>query len=426
MSFPFYILIAIVVYYYRYRHLTGGYLKKGSQAEEGDCLTPSYRGPSYLSPYSDGYIHESYFGLKLDGTVPFIIKPASWYDRILMRYGLVRGLSTEFHDIDQKLFIMTDDPERCSALFQDQEFRQSIVDLFNLPVKALYSLENRIWIKAKQKMFEHHDNVATAYRQRMMHLRKIRDKIQESGLKAGKNYPPSPGHKAFRMISLHSALFVSGMLTFIFVVSEHALVTVLPASALAPNIIEVGEFIQLSGLVGLGMVVAWLVFIVRSFSGKSWFGWVVADFMIFGFIGIILTSGYVLRETNIRLDFTSPEIIERPVVDRVCTLGCRDGTGKGAISKIHRLQPEECVSLEETIRQYSAKDPQCTYDHSFDFYIDFPDISDNQWPQLFRVHTDQKVYLAAERGMMLSIPVHQGLFGIQWTNRKEVGRTLTE
>lgn len=430
MTFPFYILIAAVVFYCRYRHLTGGFLKKGPKPEGGDCLTPSYRGPAYYAygaGYSDAhdtYVESSYFGLKLDGTIPFIIKPINPYHRILMRCGLARGLKTGFQDIDRKLFIMTDDPEQCSTLFQDQEFRQNVADLFNLPVKTLYSLENRIWIKATHKMFEHRNSMAAAYRQRMACLRKIRDRIQESGVQAPKSTSASAGKRALCMISLHSALFVAGLLTFILVATN--LKTWFQTSTFSPQIVEMGAFIELSGLVGLGVAAAWLAYIVRSFSRKSWFGWVIADFMVFGLIGIILTSGYLLREANIRLDFTQPETIQRPVVDRVCLMYC-DETRKGRdAGKTYALKPEECAYLDETISRYKAKDWQCGHDHHFSFYIDFPAIADNQWPQLFRVWTDQKTYLATERGMMLSIPVHRGLFGIQWTNTKDVGKPLAE
>lgn len=364
----------------------------------------------YLASYSKDPKRARYYGFRQKNGIPFIIKEEKWYHTFLVRIGLAAELKTRNPETDQRFFILTDTPEHLARIFKNESFTKNLHDLFDLQVQTLYGTKDKIWIKSKlnSRYAVNVEYISTIYRKRLETLRSIRDSIQSHG----GDIPESSNsrHIAYIFLCLHAALFTLAITGFFPTIWDNA------------DIIGHKALLTSTLLGSLILLPLWIAAILSFFTGKSWFGWVLADFIIFGIIGIIGTSGYMAREANIHLDRQPPTALYKVLEQKNCKLTCSRHGGKRRMSKTYKLTESECARPDITLERYKKTDKKCTRSYKFNFYIEFA------WPiepssKNYKIKVTPEIYYNSNPGETFSIPLHKGFLGAEWVNKKGIKET---
>lgn len=172
---------------------------------------------------------------------------------------------------------------------------------------------------------------------------------------------------------------------------------------------------------GLILAGVWLAMLLWLFSGTSWAGWVLADYLLAGLIGILITTGYGLRKTNILLDTKPPTLYDKPIVERSCTLTCSRTVGSGkrrrTESTTHFPTEAQCEapSRQQTVQYFLQQDYKCSYNNHFNYRLVVePWCQGSKKPYHF--NTNSQLFDAVRRGTIMTIPSHPGRFGIEWVD----------
>jgi len=402
MIFLSYLIIFSFVLYVRRIHLKGKHIGPINPDAEDGYLASHSRDPKFAL----------YYGFRQKSGIPFIIKEEKWYHTVLVKIGLASELKLSDPKTDKRFFILTDTPEHLAEIFRDDAFTNSLHDLFDLHIHTLYSTKNRIWIKVKRhfKQKTDHDYVLNLYNNRLQILKSIRNHFESLQSQFTGKKTVTSRHFAFIFLSLHAALFTLTLTGFF------------PTSFDTADIFDDAKLAAYTIIFGIFFAGIWFLCILFTFIRKPWFGWVLTDFLLFGLIGIIGTTGFMIREANIRLDSQPSRFVYRELLSKSCELECGINSRRSR-STTYKLSYKECENFNWTLMRYKEKDSKCKKAHHFKFYMEFrwsSDVSDYYGAQV-----SPKSYFSGCRGDYFSIPVYKGLLDIEWVDLEGIRGIIT-
>ena len=343
---------------------------------------------------------------QLDG-IPFIIRRERWYHRALKAIGIASEVSAGRPDFDKRFFITTDFPGHLGKLLASRDFQKHLQELFALPVKSLHATRDRIWCVIQP------EDASRPIDHFGPHLEALRNISVASGISPADGSSKPASHKlglaAAAVIAVHAGLLGLGLFGL------------LPTRADAihteylPNLIVVG--------VVAGAVVAgtWFLLLLAVFLGSSWSSWVLADFILCGFLGIVLSGIVVVREANIHLPQPAATVHVLPIVKKVCVFKCSPAR-RGLNLQRHsywfdtdrQCSPELRAAFLQSRQQSNSN---CTLRPSFDYSIRV-----KHWRASvpYSFSPSAEVFDTLSTGNLLSVPVHPGALGFEWIDRDEI------
>lgn len=399
MIFSIYLLIIVLAIAARLNVLRGRHMHKHGKG------TNTYY-TDYNPQNSMPFLH---YGLEQTGGIPFTITTEKWYHRTLKSLGLATELRTGFRDFDERFFIMTDTPAHLREILTNHEFRKKISLLFHRPVRALYSGPTRLWFRVNRIGIYNalRTRTSTPEALNLETLDILRD-IRAALAKHPAPYAPKIGRsariKAFAFILAHACFF--GI----------ALVGILPIMMDSAITLEFQKLKSDALFVGALITCGWFGLITAIIGGRTWFGWVVADFAVFGIVGIILTTGFVMREANIRFDFSEPAQQTLNVYAKSCLLKCYVRRRRSTTSDYYELGMDECMNENQTIKEYLAHDYKCGRNTKFIRNLYLPWDGEREY---LTKEVSAQDYLRHKVGTPYIVPVHYGLLGYEWVDPDE-------
>lgn len=389
MTLLIYLAIFALTFFFRSYYLEGRHLKKGKDEA-------FY---SYVMKGKHGNIQGRGVGIEVTGIHPFIIRKERWYHRTLKSLGIAREISSGNDEVDGKLFFITDRPDHLEALLQVPGMAAHLEKIANLPIKALRCTNKRMWVDIEDKASQNQDSsyadYATTLEEFVKELTKY-NSLQDRPQAALRRF------LAFGAIAVHAALFTI------------ALVGVFPIMFEPSEIVDQSAMTKLYVPICLGLAVVWLALLLVTFSGTAWVGWVLGDFLLFGLIGILLTSGFIVRQVNVNFDTSEPTMLSQPVTKKSCELKCKR-SGKRASTQTYYLTEAQCAAREVTEAQHKDQYSACRNNSWFSFRINVAPWADYQKKD-FSFTTSASNYDRTRIGDHYRVNLHKGYLGAAWVD----------
>lgn len=282
--------------------------------KSGRFLTSYPGNDDYLQAETNnkrGRTTRLYLGVRRGVPVPMIIRPQRWYDNLLLSLDLSHEVKLH-HALDEKLFMMCDHASAFTHLARKTEIGPMMIALYNkYKIKKLFLLKDRIYAKVDPDSTDR-----AAFCRDLMQISAAIGKLEKHPM-VGRvaNSRLSLMKLAIFMMSLHIILLMYGVCGGIALIADSR-------STLASNLT------YLMGAAFFPVLAGWFYTVVMLFWRTSWIGIVLADFVLVGIAGILLSGTIVVREMNIELDKNSPELVRTKVTTMDCEFTCTSGTGK--------------------------------------------------------------------------------------------------
>jgi len=162
---------------------------------------------------------------------------------------------------------------------------------------------------------------------------------------------------------------------------------------------------------------------VAVFGKSSWFPQVSASFALSGIIGLALLTGFTMREINIDLDLSPPQVKSLSLEAKSCSLYCSTG-GKNAQTVRYPLSDRQCslAQTNNTIASYKEQDYRCHHSARIYYTLYFP------WPtgrtdgdtEKYTLDATAANYERAHEGENFLFPLHRGTLGLAWLRKTDV------
>lgn len=348
-----------------------------------------------------------HIGIPQPGGIPFVIRRRRWYHRLLKGLGIATEVGAMSPSFDGRFVIVTDFPGRLERLLASPGLKDSLQALFGLAVKSLHATPHRMWCVIgegeRSKPFDH-------FQPHLALLRQMSAATQASSADGQELRGRwSLGGAAAIVIAIHAGLLTLGIFGW--------------AATYADSIqtAERGALLALGGFMGAAACWVWFLCLLAAFAGSSWSSWVIADFLVCGVPGIILSGMLVVRESNIHLPQPQATVHELPIIQKACTLECsRISSGFKTMSlsmaRSYQFASEAECSLQGRERILSSKklsDTLCLSRADFAFTLRL-----KHWRQQepYSLSAEVQVFDAVRTGDMVGIPVHPGALGIEWVD----------
>ena len=191
------------------------------------------------------------------------------------------------------------------------------------------------------------------------------------------------------------------------------------------EILDLNEWIIKTCIVGAITSGLWFLLLIKYFRHTSWICWVLADFILVGIAGFILSTLFIIRDINLDLPQPAPTLYFEPIVNKTCTLECSQRQGRRNHSRSYVLSSEQCASSQNrstAIAYYEQMNSICMYNTSFFFYLDIAD-----WRSKGNYHfsVQEAQYDQSQLGNKVRVPVYPGALGIHWLSHPQL-ITITE
>lgn len=396
MVFIVQLLIVLVIAALRIVWLLGQHLRVSKQSDDKSHLE--------MVAINKGKLQQCYFGVTQQYGFPFVVRRERWYHRFLKACGLAQEISLGDAALDQKWYFITDYPDHLERALRSEGLRERLKEVLALPVSKIVSTPTRIWCKFECKQL---DKDSLQRKKYWAAIEALRDQKQKLIPRTRQGYRLR--FEAFGFLALHSALF------------WFSLVGLFPTLLDNNEIINKGEWIVYGGLFGVLAVAAWALAIFWCFHRTSWMGWVFADFLLVGMMGVFLSTAYFLRDFNIMLDMSEPTTIERQWVKRSCTLHCKKNCGRRCTRRSeHTIPAQSCTSYArpKTLEKWRSQDSICRANAWYKFTLEVPHWHEG-WDN-YSFEPQASVYDATEHRKTLQIPLHKGAFGMQWVDTDQI------
>lgn len=356
--------------------------------------------------YNKGRLTNCQFGLKQRHGFPFIIRKERWYHRLLKSLGVATELRVGCDNMQREWFFITDYPAHLERALHSGVLREALRELLALPITRLSSTLHRLWCDFDCKVLK--DKKETKDFPREEYWRKlnaVREGLRHLSDPSGRRFPMR--WTAFIFLGLHLALFITALSGFA------------PTFIDRYEIIDKWQWLSHAAAYALPAVCLWFGVIIYFFHGTSWAGWVLADFVLTGIIGVMMTTGYFVREANILADMSPPQHIERTVSKRTCSLECRKSCGKNCTRRSSYKLDEKWCSPERRIATkyyYEQRDSICRASAKYQFTLYMPHWLPKMGKNRYSYHPRADVYDASPVGTTLRIPLREGALGIEWVD----------
>lgn len=352
-----------------------------------------------------GTVIARHIGIYQHGGIPFVIRPERAYDRILKNLGIASEISIGNAAFDKKYFIITDFPGHLEQLLASKELRMDVQKLFRWPVKSLHATRSRVWCVISRK-----------------HIHKPRDHFDRHALLLG-NISAASG--ASLTVGLPPASRWRGMAALSFIALQGGVLTLgllgnLSTYADSAHTEDTAALILKGAMAGMLAAFAWGFCILALFKGSPWVSWVLADFVLFGLAGFLLSGMVAVREVNLHAPQPAAQIHELPVIEKICVLKCSMRIGKSTrrssymYNTAYECSPE---SRENIVARKEQSDPICASSNRFEYTLRL-----RHWreAQPYEFSPSVKVFDSVGIAEPMKVPVHQGALGLEWIDWDEI------
>lgn len=384
--------IVAIVCCFRLWSLLGKHLKVSKYGESPEQL-------EYIS-YHKGRLNTCSFGLKQQHGFPFIVRRERWYHRLFKATGIASEVSLRDAELDKHWYFITDYPDHLERALHAPAFMEALRDLLQLPVKVLCSTPHRLWCALDAKQLPN----ALPRKEYWRRLEAIRRHVGQLPPASRQRFPLK--WRAFVFLGLHMGLFLTACIGFA------------PTLLDDNEIISKREWLSHALIYALPTVCLWFAVIIAVFHGTSWAGWVLADFVLAGVVGVLVTAGYVVREVNILADTGAPQVVERVVTLRQCELRCHKSCGRRCTRRSnYTIADADCTAAtrDATRAHYRARDSICQAHANYQFTLEVPHWQSGVG-RTYRYNPAPGVYDRTRAGTVLRIPRREGALGIEWVD----------
>jgi hypothetical protein len=333
----------------------------------------------------------------------FEIRRRHWYHRLFGALSAgANNVSLPDPALDRAFLIMADDPAALQKALGRETVLAALKELLTLPVGAVRAEGTRFWCviagkdKDKKSPIE---SFARPYQLLEQLARETSLPSAHDAMTVADNTPKSRAVLAVEV--LHATLLTQSIVLFLIALFDHrqaSMHDLIPA--------ELGGALLLAAL-GLG-------FVLIVFSRSSWMPRVIGHYFMVGLIGFAGAGFGWVREGNLYLPQGAPIVYRLPVIERQCTLRCKERKStRDAASFSGAAAETECTPQSRSILLDNQKhSPYCYQNVHWTFRIVLP-----SWKEKTRrlnVSTDDTLFDSVQPGTMIAMPVEPGAFGITW------------
>ncbi|WP_421694764.1 hypothetical protein [Aestuariivirga sp.] len=370
--------------------LIGEHLSPASPGSDTLCFTLKTRKG----------IWARHIGLVQQGGIPFVIRRERWYHRLLKKLGIASEISAGHETFDRTFFITTNFPGHLEQLLASKELQAAVRKLFDLPVKSLHATRRRIWCTLWYKDLHKSDEELAG------HLTLLKDISAASQASFARERAPAAwrwrGGAALLFIALQAGVLMFGLLGSF------------PAYFDWAQTVNTYSLAVTGLAAGVIAAILWTSFIIVVFSESPWTSWVLADFVLFGFLGFVLSGMVVLREVNVMAPQPAATVYLQPVVEKICVLQCKMGRRRRArrLSYTFHTDSDCAPQRREEIRLSKiASEPICASSAWFDYSLR---VKHWQQGEPYMFSASSFLFDAVQTGSTVRLPVHPGALGFQW------------
>ncbi|HRJ65922.1 MAG TPA: hypothetical protein PLW48_02205 [Alphaproteobacteria bacterium] len=399
-----YIAIFAIVFFMRYRALSGGSL----------TLQVDDKGRSYYETRQPVSKKSANFnirvGLPVDTRLFFKVAPETAMSRFLKSIGVAEEFETGDAKTDALLFV-SDDPALFQDLMQAQNVRTAIDTLMAQARKArLRAFGHRLWLEV--------DNVPAGWiesnRQKILtHLWEISDiatKRAQTTLDTAPFF--SYAQRAAFFMVLHATLLTAGI------------IGALAYAGGDVNMLDISKFMMASlALVPLTAGL-WVFALLASLKRSMWMVVALGDFILIGLAGLVLSVPLLTQEANRRLPQAPPSVQSQPLLQKSCEVHCKKRRRKRSTSRSYPLGEAGCMpgAREREVAALRDTDSICASSAKLRYKLSFP-----SWKQdggeMFTMDAGPQLFDAGQRGDYYDFAVHPGALGHAWLDEDEVRRS---
>lgn len=402
MIFLIYLAVFALVFFIRYRSMSGA----GMKMHVDDGGRTHFEEEKPLGKKSPNF--NVRIGMPSEQKLYFKISPEGGMSRFLKAIGVADEFQSGDSDTDKLLFV-SDDPMLFQDILQTAQIRAALHKLVSRhPKIKIRAFGHRIWLEA--------DNVPAGWLANNRHeilayLWEILDAAGKSAeMRAARAPRFSYAQRALGFMVLHATLLTGGIFGFAAFAAGGMHVENLPRLIMAS-----GALIPLASGI-------WIVLMVATLRRSMWLVMALGDFILIGLAGLALTIPLGAIEANQRLPQAAPNVLEKPLLSKQCSLHCSKKRRKrSSTTRDYPFSALECAPANRDIKiaQLKDQDSICRNRASMRYKLTFPAWrSDDNAPYILDV--DAARFDASTRGDVFNIPVHPGALGSPWIDEDEI------
>jgi len=399
-----YLVIFALVFFFRYRSLSGGSMSLQTEAD-GRAY---YERKDPVSKKSANF--NIRLGLPVDEKLFFKIAPESWLSRLLKGIGVAEEFQTGTQKTDALLFV-SDDPALFEDLMQSPQVRAALERLTAQNVKVrLRAFGHRLWLEA--------DNVMPGWLEKnrsdiLAQLWEIADRAMKHAQMSAREAPLlSYAQRAALFMVMHATFLTGGIAGFFTYAAGDI------------DMLNMTRFLMATlALVPL-IAGIWIVLMTTALRRSMWLVVALGDFIIIGIAGLALSVPLLSLELNRRLPQAPPVMHSQPLLDKSCSVHCSRKRRKNTTTRDYNLSPAECHPEARNAKVQSLKqsDSICANSAKLRYKMRFAPWHDTQ-DEPYKLDADAALFDSGKAGDLYDIPVHPGALGHAWVDQEEINRS---
>lgn len=402
MIFLIYLAVFALVFFIRYRSMSGAGMKLHVD-NDGRTHFETSVSAGKKSPNFNVRI-----GMPCDQKLYFKIAPEGGMSRLLKAIGVADEFQSGDRETDKLLFV-SDDPLLFQDILKSDGLRGALRQLVSRHKKIkIRAFGHRIWLEANgvpAGWLNQNRSDILAY------LWEISNAASQSAeLRADAAPRFSYAQRAAFFMVMHATLLtgaIFGFLAFIFGdMHVENLQRLIASSAV---------------LIPLAAGI-WIVLMLGALRRSMWLVLALGDFILIGLAGLILTIPLLAIEANQNLPQGPAVVQQKQLMAKQCSLHCSKKRRKrSSTSRDYPFSATECEPANRQIRIDMLKDTDsiCRNRATMRYKLTFPAWrSDDNAPYVLDV--DAARFDTSKRGDAFNIPVHPGALGSPWIDEDEI------
>lgn len=291
--------VAYSVYERFYSRWHGTYVGKGNQLSQVRLLT------------RDKKTYGAYIGVDAPAGLHLAFKPERWTDRFSKWAGLSVECQTRDPAFDDKIYVVSDDARLCALLRHDPQVRADVLKLFRAAdhepcvVKQVRCGAGRLWIHIKGKRGFNHETADRLARRLAPTLNALASRLRERTPTIGGRLSDPFVWRAIVLLAISTGLALNGLAHL----ARLAFTTL-------PFTVDNVSLWQTAGLAGATIVTALVFFAILLIGYSARAHLVIAELLLVGSFGAVMTCFIELRDANMELDTQPAVVIETPAIDK--------------------------------------------------------------------------------------------------------------
>jgi hypothetical protein len=259
----------------------------------------------------DKKAYGAYIGVDAPAGFHLAFKPERWTDRFSKWAGLSIECQTRDADFDEKIYVVSDDARLCALLRHDAQVRADVLKLFAAAdhepcaVIQVRCGAGRLWVHYKGKRGFNHETAHRLARRLAPTLNALAGRLRDRTPRFGSRLRDPFVWRAIALLAVSTGLALNGLVHLI----RLALTTL-------PFTVDNFGLWQAAILAGASIVTALVLFAILLIGYSARAHLVIAELLLVGSFGAIMTCFIGLRDANMELDAQPATVIETPAIDK--------------------------------------------------------------------------------------------------------------